>query len=74
MIDPTPNEQAAMMQGGAMGGEYLEAIGKTDLAQLSTHEWRTFIEMVVTGYCDSLRDHAGQDRDRLNGMMEKVPY
>ena len=41
MIDPTPNERAAMARGGAMGGEYLDSLGKTDLAQLSLEEWQT---------------------------------
>jgi len=34
MIDPTPNEKAAVVNGGRMGGEYLDSIGKTDLETL----------------------------------------
>jgi hypothetical protein len=74
MIDPTPNERAAMAHGGAMGGEYLDSLGKIDLAQLSVDEWHTLIEVVVTGYCDHLRDLAGQDRSRLDGITEQVPF
>jgi hypothetical protein len=74
MIDPTPNERAAMTQGGAMGGEYLDSLGKTDLAQLSTEEWQTFVEAIVTGYCDGLCDLVGQDRSRLDGMIERTPF
>jgi hypothetical protein len=74
MIDPTPNERAAMAHGGAMGGEYLDSLGKTDLAQLSVDEWHTLIEVIVTGYCDHLRDLAGQDRSRLDGMTEQAPF
>ena len=59
MIDPTPNEQAAMAAGGDAGGAYLESLGKSDLATLSPAEWRQLIEIVVTGYCDTLRDLAG---------------
>ena len=73
MIDPTPNERAAMAHGGAMAGEYLDSLGKTDLAQLSVEEWHTLIEVIVTGYCDHLRDLAGHDRDRLDDMIERVP-
>ena len=29
---------------------------------------------VVTGYCDTLRDLAGQDRGRLEAMAEGVPF
>ena len=74
MIDPTPNEKAAMDNGGRMGGEYLESIGKTDLAALTLPEWDCFVEAVVTGYCDHLRALAAHDRARLNAMTPEVPF
>ncbi|MEI7601188.1 MAG: DUF6511 domain-containing protein [Aestuariivirga sp.] len=74
MIDPTPNEKAAMTHGGQMGGEYLDSLGKTDLATLTVLEWDCFIEMVVTGYCDHLRELAARDRARLNTMTTEVPF
>ena len=73
MIDPTPNEQAAMAHGGAMAGEYLDSLGRTDLASLSVAEWGALIEVIVTGYCDRLRDLAGRDQGRIDGMTE-VPF
>lgn len=72
MIDPTPNEQVAMEAGGQLAGEYLDSIGKTDLAALDAAEWATFVEAVVTGYCDHLRDLAARDRQRLDDMSEPV--
>lgn len=74
MIDPTPNEQAATEAGGHAAGEYLESLGKSDLAALSVAEWRTLIEVVVTGYCDALRELAGRDRERLDGVTRRVPF
>ena len=74
MIDATPNERAAMEHGGAMAGEYLDSLGKSDLAQFSLGEWQTLIEVIITGYCDHLRDLAGQDRSRIDGMAEQVPF
>lgn len=74
MIDPTPNETAAMEHGGRMGGEYLDSIGRTDLASLPVEQWQAFVEAVVTGYCDALRDMAGRDRGRLDGMAGEVPF
>lgn len=74
MIDPTPNEEAAMAAGGQAGGAYLEALAKSDLAALSQPEWQQFVEIVVTGYCDTLRELAGQDRDRLDGMTARIPF
>lgn len=74
MIDPTPNERAAIRHGGEMGGEYLESIGKTDLAGLSEAEWLAFVEAVVTGYCDRLRDLAARDRQLLDRTVDGAPF
>jgi len=74
MIDPTPNESEAMTVGGQQGGEYLESIGKTDLATLTETEWDRFLDAVVTGYCDHLRALAARDRTRLDGMTPEVPF
>jgi hypothetical protein len=74
MIDPTPNEQAAMAAGGDAAGAYLESLGKSDLLALSPPEWRQLIEIVVTGYCDTLRELAAQDRDRLDAMTARIPF
>jgi len=74
MIDPTPNESEAMTVGGQQGGEYLESIGKSDLATLTESEWDCFLDAVVTGYCDHLRELAGKDRSRLDAMTPEVPF
>ena len=74
MIDPTPNERAAVLHGAEMAGEYLDSLGRTDLAQLSVEEWHMLIEVIVTGYCDHLRFLAGQDRSRLASMEAAVPF
>ena len=69
-----PHPQRAGRHGGDAAGEYLESLAKSDLATLSPAEWRQLIEIVVTGYCDTLRELAGQDRTRLDGMAERIPY
>jgi len=74
MIDPTPNETEAMTVGGQEGGAFLESIGKSDLATLSATEWDQFIDVVVTGYCDHLRELAARDHTRLDGMVPEVPF
>lgn len=74
MIDPTPNEMQAMTVGGQQGGAYLESIAKSDLATLTETEWDRFIDAVVTGYCDHLRELAGQDRTRRDAMTPEVPF
>jgi hypothetical protein len=74
MIDPTPNEKAAFVHGGAMGGEYLDSIARTDLATLSPDEWLTFVEAVVTGYCDHLRALAERDAEHLRKLDPEAPF
>jgi hypothetical protein len=74
MIDPTPNEKAAFVQGGEMGGEYLDSIAKTDLDGLSREEWLTFVEAVVTGYCDHLRALAARDEEQLRRLDPGMPF
>lgn len=61
MVDPTPNEQDALEVAGQMAGEFLDSIGKTDLAQLTVEEWESLLESVVTGYTDRLRELADKD-------------
>jgi hypothetical protein len=75
MIDPTPNEKAAFVRGGELGGEYLDRIGKTDLEMLQPEEWLTFIEVIVTGYCDHLRALAERDEQLLRRLdPQDVPF
>ena len=47
-----------MVRGGQAGGRYLEQIGKTDLVALTDAEWSAFVEHLITGYCDHLRELA----------------
>lgn len=74
MIDPTPNERAAIRHGGKMDGEVLDSLGRTDLAGLSEAEWLAFVEAVVTGYCDRLRDLAGRARRTLARATDEAPF
>ncbi|MDK9720412.1 MAG: DUF6511 domain-containing protein [Rhodospirillales bacterium] len=74
MIDPTPNERAAIRHGGEMGGEILDSLGRTGLAQLTEAEWLTFVEAIVTGYCDRLRELAGRDQGKIADASERAPF
>ena len=74
MIDPTPNEQAAMAAGGEAAGAYLESLGQSDLARLSVEEWQTLIEVIVTGYCEALQALAAKDRQKLDSLADEVPF
>lgn len=48
-------EAYALHDAGASAGEYLEGIGKTDLAELTTEEWITFLKMILNGFGDEMR-------------------
>lgn len=62
MVDPDEHETAAIAAASPMAGEYLESIGKTDLAVLTESEWLTLLQVIITAYQDELarRLDAGQ--------------
>jgi hypothetical protein len=56
MVDPNDCEVAAMRHAGTMAGEYIDALGRTDMAGWSAAEWTAFIEVICGGYVDALID------------------
>jgi hypothetical protein len=54
VIDPDEHEKAAIAAASPMAGEYLDSIGKTDLATLTDTEWLTLLEVIITAYQDEL--------------------
>jgi hypothetical protein len=64
LVDPTHNELAAIEHAGMMAGEYLDSLGRTDLASLEVNEWLTFLEVVVTAFSDRLRDFERQEAQK----------
>jgi hypothetical protein len=55
VIDPTEHEISALLEASQPAGEYIEALGRTDMATWSNDEWMTFLEITVTAYTDALR-------------------
>lgn len=68
MVDPTDIELCAMDAAGAFGGAYLDEIKKTDLATLTTDEWKTFIQTVCGAYVDELT----HKQDEINRAINKT--
>lgn len=62
MVDPDEHEIAAIAAASPMPGEYLESIGKTDLAVLTESEWLTLLEVIITAYQDELARRLDQGR------------
>ena len=54
-------EKDAVLKGGDMGGQYLDQIGKTDLATLTAEQWAEFCGLIYRGTCDALRDRANDE-------------
>lgn len=60
MVDPTEHEIEAIQAASEPAGEYLESLGKTDLAALEEAEWFTLLEVIVTAYTDKLQELAAE--------------
>jgi hypothetical protein len=54
-------EIGAALEAGSAAGEYLDAIGQTDLAKLDAGQWREFLRRLLISYEQALR------RKLLNG-------
>lgn len=73
MVDADAHEIAAIAAAGPLAGEYLESIGKTDLATLSEAEWLTFLEVVVTAYQDALVRALEASRGHAPAGVRAIP-
>jgi hypothetical protein len=54
MVDANEQEVTAMRAAGDIAGEYIEAVGRTDMATWSEQDWRGFIEAICGAYVDAL--------------------
>jgi hypothetical protein len=61
MLKPTKHEQQALVDASTAAGEFVERIGKTDLAQWSAEDWTSLIDITVTSFQDSMRKLHDED-------------
>ena len=61
MIDPTANEQKAMEHASDKAGEYLEWLKKTDMESFTQDEWKTLVEVIVSGYIEAMQKLPGDE-------------
>ena len=73
MVDPNPIELAAMSQAGVRAGDYIDALGRTDMAAWSEAEWTAFIELICGGYVDALIDQQLAANDAVR-KVTGVPF
>lgn len=57
-------ESLAAGKGGEEGGQFLDDIGKTDLATLTPDEWHEFCRRLVAGYRKAL----------VTGLKNEAPF
>lgn len=53
-------EHDALAVAGQSAGDYLDRIGKTDLATLTRDEWHEFCKIMFETACEHLRSQAGE--------------
>ena len=68
MIDANEHELAAMANASDMAGEYIESLGKTDMAKWTPQQWSQFIEVICGAYVDKLCEMQAS----LNAALSKV--
>jgi hypothetical protein len=66
VVDPDEHETAAIAAASPVAGEYLDSIGKTDLATLTEAEWLTLLEVIVTAYQDELARRLDRARNPMD--------
>lgn len=58
MIDKTKHEEVALEAASDLAGEYIETLPTTDMAGWTHEQWSAFIEVVVGGFTDKMREQA----------------
>ena len=57
-----PYENRARTDAGEKAGEFLDGIGKSDLAELTVEEWQKFLTTVIHEFGESLRTQIAELR------------
>ena len=68
MIDPTTRELAAMRAAGPKAGEYIESLGKTDMALFTVEEFTTLIQVIVSAY------QSAKTEFDINNTWDDIPF
>ena len=53
--DLTQYEEAAIKEAGFQAGDYIQSVGKTDLALYSESEWLAFLRVIYLGATGEVR-------------------
>jgi hypothetical protein len=74
MIDPDQYESDALGVAGERGGEYLDSIGKTDLATMTEEEWQALIAVICGGYVERMGEIAQSFVQAADTINRKVGH
>lgn len=68
MVDPTEHEMLAMEAASDRAGQFIESIGRTDMATWTPQQWGQFIEVICGGYVESLCEQQAA----INAALDKA--
>ena len=68
MVDPNDLEVAAMAAAADIADQYIDAVGRTDMATWSAADWRGFVEAICGAYVDALVEQ----QIAINTALSKV--
>jgi hypothetical protein len=68
VVDPNEQEAAAMRAAGDAAGQFIDAVGRTDMATWSEQSWHGFIEAICGAYVDALIEQ----QIAINTALSKV--
>jgi len=68
VVDPNEQEVAAMRTAGDIAGQFIDAVGRTDMATWSEQDWRGFIEAICGAYVEALIEQ----QIAINSALAKV--
>lgn len=73
--DYTDEETRAMESASDTAGEYLEHLGKTDMATFSEEEWFDLIGAVVHGYSEFFRRQDEPEKTKTQELLDdEIPF
>ena len=68
MVDPNDLEVAATKVAADIAGQYIDAVGRTDMATWSPADWHGFVEAICGAYVDALVEQ----QIAINTALSKV--
>lgn len=73
--DYTDEETKALEAASDTAGEYLEHLGKTDMATFTEEEWFDLLMAVVHGYSEFFRQQESPEKAKYDKITEdEIPF